>query len=537
MKRFFCLAFACVLMIITAVPTAFAAAVDVNFIHTGDMSGTIFKDEAKGTVGYGNVLSVKTGIPDAILIDSGNFLCDTSLNSSGLNGKIVSAMNEAGYDFATLGVNDVRYSKAQLDEILAPAEFKIISSNIISASAEKETYIYDQTLVKTLNGVKTGFFAVTDAADTADFKFKDPLEASKEFASKLRSGGSKIIVAVINTKNPSLAKEIAEQNPNITIIIEGGTGNFSAGGTPIGRTLAVNTGLAGNAVGVTSVKVNGGQLMSFQTSNYNLKNINDTYPETNDLEKKMKKAQEEIDSFNSEAVGRLNMPLSYNEQDLKTKSTPLGNFLAEALRDCAKADFAVIKGSDIKGGLSVEITGNELYSLFDRNDTVEVRKITGANFLKAMEMCVNKIVKNETGEIDYEKSVSDNFLQISGFSFEYNPDYPIGKRIIRLVSDNGTVIKSDSKLYTVAGESEFFNTYNEYFSSAEKVETLTTVIDAVKEYITGKDEIEIYEAERIKPTNEKKSYMWVVWICIGSFLAAVLIAYLAAKIIMIINNR
>ena len=535
LKKMYSACAAAIMIVFTAVPAVFSAPVDVNIVHTADMEGNILKNEDNGTIGYGNVLSVKEGIGEAVVADAGNFLCDTVQSSLGINSRIIYAMNKVGYDFVTLGNKELKYSKAELDSLFSVAEFDIISSNI-TVNGE---YVFEQTVTDTINGVKTGIFAVTDGSDTADFKLTDPEEEAQKCTKRLKAGGSKIIIALINTKDPEFSKKIARQNPDITVIIEGGTGNFASGGTPEGRTLIVNTGFRGNAVGVSAVTVNGGQLQSFRTSNYTLKNINEVYPDTNDLEEEMKKAQTEIDSLNNEALGYLEEALSYNETDIRTKSTPLGNFAADALRKYAETDFAVVRGSEIRGGLSEKITGSQIFGLFSHNGDMEIRKITGSNFLKAMEMCVNKIQTDETGEINYENSVSDNFLQISGFRMEYNPEYETGKRIIRIVTDDGKEINwtNGSREYTVAGFADFFSSYNEYFSSAEKTEIDGTAVEAVKKYISDNENITADKTERVKATTEKKNYMWIAWIVIGSFAIAGVLAYIVAKIVLIINNR
>ena len=46
------------MLLATTLPTM-AADQTINIVHTSDMSGTIFKNEETGTVGYGNILSVR----------------------------------------------------------------------------------------------------------------------------------------------------------------------------------------------------------------------------------------------------------------------------------------------------------------------------------------------------------------------------------------------------------------------------------------------------------------------------------------------
>ena len=534
-KRIFTLIFATVIVCASFGGfSVFAERYNINIVHTSDMAGTIFKNEEKGTVGYGNVLSVKENLGDPIVIDSGNFLGDTSQRSTGLNDKIVYVMNKAGYNYATLGYNDLKYSKAEIDTILQTANFDIISSNIMTG----EEYVFETTVTKMVNGTKVGIFAVTDCESTADFQISDPETEAGKCVRQLKSGGSKVILAIVNTKNADLSKRIAQQNPDITMILESGTDNFMPSGTPEGRTLIVNPGSKGNAVGVSAVTLNNGVLQSFQTSNYNLENIKNVYPDTNSLEEEMGSAQSEIDSLNNDTVCIISEDLPYNEGESSSKSTGIGNFLADAIRSIAEADVAILRGSSIKGGLSQNVTGKEINELFEDNDDIVVKTLTGANLFKVIEIGVNKIVEGEDGQIDYEASKSEHFLQISGIKVEYNPDYKIGKRVVKIVTEDGEKIGNFSdKEYIVAGPSELFESYSEYLKGAETIERKENIIQLFREYLTESKELTADLSERVVPTDAKKSYMWIVWVVLGSFAAAAIVAYVVAQIVMILNRR
>lgn len=523
---------AIMLLFCTGASTAFAKELKISVVHTSDMFGTIFRNEEKGTIGYGNVLSVKEKLGDPLVIDCGNFLSDTSQKSTGINEKIVYAMNKAGYKYATLGYNDLKYSKSEIDTLLANADFEIISSNI---KLDGE-YAFTETATKMIDGVKVGIFSVTDCEAIGEFQISDPEAEAQRAVQLLKSGGSKIIIALVNTQNSDFSKKLVSQNPDITMLLESGTNNFLPNGDLQGRTLIVNSGSRGNAVGVSSAILDGSSLKSFETSNYNLDNIKSVFPTTNNLEEEMGNAQSEIDSLNSDVLYTLKEAMPAGDE--AAKSTALGNFTADAVRAAANADIAIVKGSSITGGLSENITGKELNELFDDNDDIAVKKIKGGNLFKLFEIALNKIVADENGNIDYEASKSDMFLQVSGLKIEYNPTYPSGKRIVKMVTDSGKKIGQYSNdEFIVAGSSELMSSYSEYASGAELLETKENMLGLMRDYLSENKSIEADFSERIKPTDAKKSYMWIVWTILASFAAAVILAYIVAIIVMFINRR
>ena len=182
------------MLLATTLPTM-AADQTINIVHTSDMSGTIFKNEETGTVGYGNILSVREKLGTPLVIDCGNFLGDPSQKETSLNQKVVYAMDKAGYHYATLGYNDLRYKKAEIDELLFSTEFEVLSSNIMVG----DDYAFDTTKTKMINGTKVGILAVTDAESIGEYVVLDPRTEATKAVKKLKSGGSQVIICILNT--------------------------------------------------------------------------------------------------------------------------------------------------------------------------------------------------------------------------------------------------------------------------------------------------------------------------------------------------
>jgi len=517
----------------TLLPTQ-AADHTINIVHTSDMKGTIFKNEETGTVGYGNVLSVREKLGDPLVIDCGNFLGDPSQKETNLNQKVVYAMGKAGYNYATLGYSDLRYKKAEIDELLFGTEFEVLSSNIMIG----DEYAFDTIKTKMINGTKVGIFAVTDCEDIGEYKIADPEAEATKAVKRLKSGGSQVIVCVINTNNKELSEKIATANPDIAIILEGGTNNYMPQGKPIGRTLIVNPGVKANAIGVSAVTVDGGKLKSFQTSNYNLLNIKAVFPETNTLEQEMQNAQGEIDAFNNVVVAIISENLPFLEGELTSKTTPLGNFVADIIKNVARADIGLIKGSHITGGLSKEMTGFELNNLYKENDDIIVKDVTGASLYKCIEISINKLVADENGKTDYIASGSDNFLQIAGLKVKYNLKYPAGRRIVSLKTDSGKNIGQFSKTrFKVAGPASLMNSYSEYLTGAPEVSRRENMVQQTREYLTKSNDIDADMENRCEETQKGKSYLWLVLLIAGCIILAILIAYIVAQLVMFFNTR
>ncbi len=137
--------------------------------------------------------------------------------------------------------------------------------------------------------------------------------------------------------------------------------------------------------------------------------------------------------------------------------TPMGNYIADAMRAKYKTDFAIQNGGGIRdtfpaknyspatpglvrtGTGPLDVTLGDAFTVFPFGNQVATTVITGENLWKALE---NGVGGSYPGD--------GRFPQISGFKFSFDASKPIGSRIIEVTKPDGTAIAKDSKEYTIA---------------------------------------------------------------------------------------
>ena len=72
-------------------------------------------------------------------------------------------------------------------------------------------------------------------------------------------------------------------------------------------------------------------------------------------------------------------------------------------------------------------------SLVPFGNTLMVKTVTPTILREALENSVSGIVTDSEGNIDHDESAQGRFLQVSGFSFVYDPAAPEGQRIVSIV--------------------------------------------------------------------------------------------------------
>ena len=174
--------------------------------------------------------------------------------------------------------------------------------------------------------------------------------------------------------------------------------------------------------------------------------------------------------------------------------TNAGDFVADAVREKANADIALVPAADFSdvtinaGSASADKVLGILSNAGDNSNTIVVLKLTGTQVLKALERSVSRTPGSFSG-----------FLQVSGLQIRYSDSAPSGKRII-LAGTGGSDVDTH-KTYRVAvtkplalGNLGYF----EVWKSGDIVqETGATLAKAVAEYCASHKNINVTTEGRI----------------------------------------
>ena len=119
----------------------------------------------------------------------------------------------------------------------------------------------------------------------------------------------------------------------------------------------------------------------------------------------------------------------------------LGDAAADALRDYAGTDIAVLPGGvfafNLLGG---DVTEEDVRLIFPEDDALGAAEITGAQLWDMLERSVSAVTVGENDRVDWDSSLSDGFLQVSGFSFRFDASDPPGARVAEVTLDDGREI-------------------------------------------------------------------------------------------------
>lgn len=129
----------------------------------------------------------------------------------------------------------------------------------------------------------------------------------------------------------------------------------------------------------------------------------------------------------------------------------LGSLVADAVRGAAGTDFALVPAMCLSGTLEGgAVFDSDLQRVIPEDEALFVCAVTLPELKAFLELSVGRMVTDESERIIAETSSWEGFLQVSGFSWDYDVSAPSGKRVLHLHIDGREVdLSEDSAVYTL----------------------------------------------------------------------------------------
>lgn len=138
-----------------------------------------------------------------------------------------------------------------------------------------------------------------------------------------------------------------------------------------------------------------------------------------------------------------------SEPPATISETSLGDLTADAVRFAAGTDLAVVPAGEFAANIQPgEVTMEDIHLALPGNVQYVSVAITPAEFTQLMEYACSHIQLTESCAIDRKSSASNDFLQISGFTLRYDPNFLPGRRVQEIMI-NGAECDPES-LYTLS---------------------------------------------------------------------------------------
>jgi 5'-nucleotidase len=489
----------------------------VVILHTNDTHGRV-AGNVTDIIGIDRIAAIHKNTPGSLLIDAGDAFHGLPIATLSKGGDIAALMTAAGYDAMVIGNHEFNYGWERLLELRDLAGFPIFASNVKRGGK----VLLDDTRIIEANGIKIGLFGVT--TETAEYSvmpefvrglsFEAPARTAADKTEYLRSQGAHMVVAichlgVVELKNGSRSTDLAQRVPGIDVIIDGHSHTELPDGLVENGVLIAQAGQHGSNLGKVSVSLENGRVASKKAELIAFDEARQTAPDEA-VSRKLSEIIRGYESKLSEPIGESRDYMSSERNPgVRTMEMPLGNLVADAYREAAAADIAVANGGDIRADLLPGAVRNgDVISILPFGNTLMVKTVTPALLREVLENGVSGIVTDGQGNIDHEQSPQGRFLQVSGFSFCYDPSLPAGERILSITLDGGRQLslQDETTEISLAGTNYVMTGGDHYtmLAGLPVLRELGAADEALASYIKKHSPVGIPAGNRIIPVSSYK---------------------------------
>lgn len=494
-KRILSLLF-CAMLALSLLPVQALAAeepVMVTIFTTNDIHGMVEGNDI--SISLAQVAAIKASTPNALLVDAGDATQGASLATISLGEDVIAMMNAAGYDLMAVGNHDFDYGAGQLLANADAAAFPILSAN---TTLDGEALLPGGTTLK-VAGKTIGFIGLT-TTQTADsiyltkqsgVAFGDEIDAAKKEIAALADETDAIVIvchlgdngtAVDCTSGDLLDALSDAELSEVAAVVDGHSHTLEQDAyTRDGYSIPViQTQTQLLKLGRIDLSFDGNGVSAAETVlDYEAAMA---YPLTEagtGAAARVEAALEEIKDGQAAILDQVlctaDTPLwgsniYWDYAESRVVETSYGDFVTDAFAASARV-FAGQNDLDMPvvalengGGISAilprgKVTRGDVLNAFNHGNTVEVLSVTPAQLYAALEAGLTVTGQDDTGLL-LRESVSGSFMQVSGFTYAYDPSAENGAKVTAVRLDNG------KELARTDGTTAILLATNSYVSSA-----------------------------------------------------------------------
>ena len=422
------------------------ATANLHFMHINDIHGYYKDDSYNKAIGFSALKALKDQQNPDLLLDAGDTFHGQAFATVAKGESIARLMDEVGIDATTPGNHDWSYGDTRLQEIDKNHAFSILGANITDKDGNayfKNNYLVRDVVSDEGTVVRVGIFGVIDQLfhETAptnyveNVEFSDPAQRANEIAATLRNElDCDVVIALTHYQDP---QQLIAQTSGLDAVIAGHQ-----------HILIDNTSASGNGL-VTDKDGHGVALVEaynyfryIGTLNLTLNNAdgNGTWDSIDssdalvdyDAGSKLSDAatneliaaiENEEKTILDERVGASSQDYDYPFRNtdaatidelklswewLRTRDEPIGHLVTASYLAATSADFAIENVGGIRDGIPEgDVTYNNILSVSPYGNTLETRKLTGAQLRASMERSVGIMVENRESYNSQEAYVKD----------------------------------------------------------------------------------------------------------------------------------
>ena len=367
---------------------------------------------------------IATESHNLIFVLAGDFLFPSTMSSVFQGSQMVAGLNAVGLDFVTFGNHEFDFGEAVTRERMRESRFTWVSSNVLDPVTGTPFGDAAVFALREYGGIRVAFIGLTTpetkilSKGAKNLTFLDPIPAAKEAVARAQRAKADLIVALTH-QNMADDKALAAAIPAIDLILGGH--DHTPMDAKVGKTLILKVGAEGVALGRIDVLITAGKGGRRVATKWELIAVTDEIPDHPQVAALVKQYEGQMTAQLDLVVGSTSVPLDTRNEIVRVQESPVGDLIADLLREAVQADVALINGGGIRGNSATPAgplsRGDVLKILPFANKIVKL-DVTGATLRAALE-----------NGLSQRENTAGRFPQVSGLRFSFDPKRPAGSRL------------------------------------------------------------------------------------------------------------
>lgn len=399
------------------------------------------------------------------------------------DGPAVEAQNAMGIDVDTLGNHSFDHGPERLLKLMGRARFAYVAANIVAPDG---TTIAPPTRVFTLNGVTVGVIgignpetpALVAPGRTGHWRFLDPVPVINAHARALRAGGAQVVVVIAHIGAVSVARDgiptgllavVARDIEGVDVLI-GDHSDVSVNAL-VNGVLVVENRSKGVQYAVIDVDYDPGRGAVVGKTAVQKRPWADAVAPDPAVQVLIDGYGVQVRPLFDRKVGETTVVLERSRE----RESLLGNAVTDVLR----AAYGTQLAFDVSGGQRDnlpsgyqpadrrlrrpaagyaagppwDIVQGDFFAVFPFDNVAVTVQITGRMLWDVLENSVSEGTLRD----GVFTNAAGRFLQISGFTYTFDPRRPSGRRVVAVTLPDGRPIPRDGATYTAVTSDFVFN--------------------------------------------------------------------------------
>jgi 5'-nucleotidase/UDP-sugar diphosphatase len=529
-------------LLLSVVPVAMAQGGEFTLVvlHTNDVHGRVLQfDGFGGTCGeedaaegncFGGVARRAAAIDairgeggNVILVDAGDQFQGTLFYNQYKGEEAQRFMNELGYDAMTIGNHEFDDGPGVLGSFIRGTDFPVVSANVDVSNEPELAGMVESYTVLEVDGEKIGVVGYT-TEDTAilsspgpNVAFNNIEEAVAGVVAELEGMGINKIVALSHA-GFGRDREVAAAVDGVDVIVAGHTNTYlsntdedaegpypvvvdSPSGDPV---LIVSDFTWGKYLGRLDVTFDeNGVPVAWEGNPITL---DASVPEDPEVLAEALALNEPLEGLRNQNIGSAAVDLNGERASCRFEECNLGNLIADAILWKTAAEgtqIAFQNGGGIRASIPAgDVSLGDVLEVLPFGNTIATFELTGADVWVALENGVSRAENPEN-------EGTGRFAQVAGVRYMWNPNQPVGSRVVSVEVQNpdGTYSPIDpNTIYGVAANDFNRGGGDDYAVFAENAidpyDYGPVLADALAEYITAHSPVAPAVEGRISQSTE-----------------------------------